>query len=180
MKIFLNIARIIDEVNDAVGRWMAWLTVFMVLVTVIIVVLRYGFSIGFIWMQESVRFMHGFVFLLCASYTLLHNGHVRVDIFYANMSARGKARVDIIGTVLFLIPVCLAILIYSYDYVLNSWRETEGSLEERGLHAVYLLKTCIWIFAISMIAQGLSRIIHCTALLLNHGSVERKKEGEIF
>ena len=116
VKIFLNIAKVIDGVNDAVGRWVAWLTVFMVLVTVIIVVLRYGFSIGFIWMQESVRFMHGFVFLLCASYTLLHNGHVRVDIFYAKMSARGKARVDIIGTVLFLIPVCLAILIYSYDY----------------------------------------------------------------
>ena len=127
MKTFLNIARIIDGVNDAVGRWMSWLTVFMVLVTVIIVVLRYGFSIGFIWMQESVRFMHGFVFLLCAAYTFLHNGHVRVDVFYAKMSDRGKARVDIIGTVLFLIPVCLAILIYSYDYVLNSWRETEGS-----------------------------------------------------
>ena len=57
MKIFLNIAAVIDGVNDVVGRWMAWLTVFMVLVTVIIVVLRYGFSIGFIWMQESVRFV---------------------------------------------------------------------------------------------------------------------------
>ena len=180
MKIFLNIARIIDGVNDAVGRWMAWLTVFMVLVTVIIVVLRYGFSIGFIWMQESVRFMHGFVFLLCASYTLLHNGHVRVDIFYAKMSARGKARVDIIGTILFLIPVCFAILFYSFDYVMNSWRETEGSLEERGLHAVYLLKTCIWIFAGSMIAQGLSRIVHCVELLLDKGRVEGTEEREIF
>ena len=180
MKIFLNIARVIDGVNDAVGRWMAWLTVFMVLVTVIIVVVRSGFSIGFIWMQESVRFMHGFVFLLCAAYTFLHNGHVRVDVFYAKMSDRGKARVDIIGTVLFLIPVCLAILIYSYDYVLNSWREMEGSLEERGLHAVYLLKTCIWVFAISMIAQGLSRIVRCVELLLDKGRVEGTEEREIF
>ena len=180
VEILLIIAKGIDKINDLVGRWISILTLIMVLVTVLIVVLRYGFSIGFIWMQESVRFMHGFVFLLCAAYTFLHNGHVRVDIFYAKMSDRGKARVDIIGTVLFLIPVCLAILIYSFDYVLNSWRDTEGSLEERGLHAVYLLKTCIWIFAISMIAQGLSRIIHCTALLLNNGNVERRREGEVF
>ena len=104
MKTLLNIAKRIDEINDLLGRWVASLTLIMVLVTVVIVVLRYGFSIGFIWMQESVRFMHGFVFLLCAAYTLLHNGHVRVDIFYAKMSERGKARVDIIGNIVFLIP----------------------------------------------------------------------------
>ena len=162
------------------GRWIAWLTLLMVLVTVVIVVLRYGFSIGFIWMQESVRFMHSFVFLLCAAYTLLHNGHVRVDVFYAKMSQRGKARVDIIGTVFFLIPVCLAILIYSFDYVLNSWNSMEGSLEERGLHAVYLLKTCIWIFAVSMIVQGLSRIIHCTAILSGRSHQEVNEKGGAF
>ncbi|SVD43292.1 uncharacterized protein METZ01_LOCUS396146, partial [marine metagenome] len=89
MKTLLTIATRIDQINDLLGRWISSLTLLMVLVTVVIVVLRYGFSIGFIWMQESVRFMHGFVFLLCAAYTLLHNGHVRVDIFYAKMSERG-------------------------------------------------------------------------------------------
>lgn len=159
MKFFLMIADVIDQSNDFMGRCMATLTLAMVLVTVVIVVLRYGFSIGFIWMQESVRFMHGFVFLLCAAYTLLHNGHVRVDVFYLKMTPKKKAMVDIFGTVFFLIPVCSVIMIYSWDYILNSWREMEGSLEERGLHAVFLLKTCIWIFAISMILQGLSLII---------------------
>ena len=180
MKTLLNIAKRIDEINDLLGRWVASLTLIMVLVTVVIVILRYGFSIGFIWMQESVRFMHGFVFLLCAAYTLLHNGHVRVDIFYAKMSERGKARVDIIGTIVFLIPVCIAILLFSYNYVLNSWVEMEGSLEERGLHAVYLLKTCIWIFAGTMIAQGFSRVVYCTALLLNCGVTDQKSEVENF
>lgn len=159
MKFFLMIADVIDRSNDFMGRCMATLTLAMVLVTVVIVVLRYGFSIGFIWMQESVRFMHGFVFLLCAAYTLLHNGHVRVDVFYLKMTPKKKAMVDIFGTVFFLIPVCSVIMIYSWDYILNSWREMEGSLEERGLHAVFLLKTCIWIFAVSMILQGLSLII---------------------
>ena len=168
MRFLLYVSRIIDKVNDSIGRIVASLTLAMVLVTVVIVVLRYGFSIGFIWMQESVRFMHGFVFLLCAAFTLLHNGHVRVDVFYLRMNAKRKAVVDIFGTVFFLIPVCAVILLYSWDYVLNSWRETEGSLEERGLHAVYILKTCIWIFAISMILQGCSLIIRSLTVLVNY------------
>jgi|TARA_B100000315_G_scaffold232560_1_gene244898 TRAP-type mannitol/chloroaromatic compound transport system permease small subunit len=162
----LALARGIDAVNEWVGRTVSWFTLAMVLVTVVIVVLRYGFSIGFIWMQESVRFGHTFVFLLCAGYTLLHNGHVRVDVYYLKMSERGKATVDIIGSILFLIPVCVAILIASWDYVLNSWAEMEGSMEERGLHAVYLLKTCIWLFSGLMIAQAVSRVIHAAATLL--------------
>ena len=76
--------------------------------------------------------------------------------------------VDIFGTVFFLIPVCAVILIYSWDYVLNSWREMEGSLEERGLHAVYILKTCIWIFAVSMILQGCSLVIRSLTVLVNY------------
>ena len=172
MKVILAIAGVIDWCNDLLGRLVASLTLAMVLVTVVIVVLRYGFSIGFIWMQESVRFMHGFVFLLCAAYTLLHNGHVRVDIFYLKMSPKKKAIVDIFGTIFFLIPVCSVILFFSWDYILNSWREMEGSLEERGLHAVFILKTCIWIFAISMILQGLSLVIRSFSVLV--GSTESK------
>ena len=172
MKILLTIADVIDRCNGLLGRVVASLTLAMVLVTVVIVVLRYGFSIGFIWMQESVRFMHGFVFLLCAAYTLLHNGHVRVDVFYLKMSRRKKAIVDIFGTIFFLIPVCSVILFFSWDYILNSWREMEGSLEERGLHAVFILKTCIWIFAISMILQGLSLVIRSLSVLV--GSAESK------
>ncbi len=162
---FLAFARATDAFNDWLGRTVAWLTLAMVLVTVLIVVLRYGFEIGFIWMQESVRFMHGAVFLLCAAYTLLWNAHVRVDVFYLKMTDRGKAVVDVIGNLLFLIPVCTIIILYSGDYVLNSWAECEGSLEERGVHAVYLLKTCIWIFAATMILQGISRILRAVATL---------------
>ena len=161
----LAFARAIDAVNDRLGRLTAWLTLAMVLVTVLIVVLRYGFEIGFIWMQESVRFMHAAVFLLCAAYTLLCNEHVRVDVFYLKMGARRRAAVDLAGTLLFLIPVCSAIVLYSGDYVLNSWAECEGSLEERGVHAVYLLKTCIWLFAATVILQGVSRAIAAAATL---------------
>ena len=174
MTALLRIARAIDAMNEHMGRLFAWLTLAMVLATVVIVVLRYGFDEGYIWMQESVRFMHAFVFLLCAGYTLLHNEHVRVDVLYLKMSERGKAMVDIFGTIAFLIPVCAVIVYFSWNYVLNSWAEGEGSLEERGLHAVYLLKTTIWVFSATMILQGLSRVIHALALLrgLEHEAVE--------
>ncbi len=166
MKALLAIAGVIDAVNEHIGRAVSWFTVLMVLVTVVIVVLRYGFNMGYIWMQESVRFMYAFVFMLCAGYTLLHDGHVRVDVFYLKMSERGRAMVDIFGSVFFLIPVCTVIFIFSWDYVLNSWADLEGSMEERGLHAVYLLKTCLWAFSVLMIAQALSRIIRAGATLL--------------
>lgn len=179
MTALLRMARVIDTLNEYMGRLFAPLTLAMVLVTVVIVVLRYGFDIGFIWMQESVRFMHAFVFLLCAGYTLLHNEHVRVDVLYLKMSERGKAMVDIFGTIAFLIPVCSVIVYFSWHYVLNSWAEHEGSLEERGLHAVYLLKTVIWVFSATMILQGISRVIHAFALLrgIEHEGAEKPEHA---
>ena len=74
--------RFIDRLNDAVGRGIAWLTLAMVLITFFVVVLRYVYSIGWVWMQESYIWLHGIVFMVGAGYTLLHNGHVRVDIWY--------------------------------------------------------------------------------------------------
>ncbi len=155
----------IDWLNERVGRWIAWLTLFMVLVTVAIVVLRYGFNVGFIWMQESVRFMYAAVFLLGAGYTLKHDAHVRVDMIYERMPLRRKAWVDLLGTVFFLLPVCFAVFYYSWDYVLNSWADFEGSIEERGLHAVYLLKTFIWLFAGLLMLQGVATIIRNARVL---------------
>lgn len=164
-RILDAVADAIDALNERIGHAVAWLTLAMVLVTVVVVVLRYGFNVGFIWMQESVRFMYAAVFLLGAGYTLLRDEHVRVDILYAGMPPRGKALVDLLGTLFFLFPVCGSILLYSWDYVINSWAQLEGSLEERGLHAVYLLKTCIWAFAALLGLQGASTVIRAARTL---------------
>ena len=106
-------------------------------------------------MQELVRYLYAAVFMLCAAYTLAKDEHVRVDIFYSKLKDRHKIITNVIGSLLFLIPVCLCILYYSFTYVINSWAQLEGSLEERGLHAVYLLKTLIWAFAIMLILQSI-------------------------
>ena len=150
--------KFINKTNTRIGKSFAWLLLIMVILTCIIVVLRYLFNIGFIWMQELVRFCYAMVFLACAAYTLAEDEHVRVDIIYSNLSNKSKSIINIIGSIIFVIPVCLVIIYYSFNYVVNSWAQLEGSLEERGLHAVYILKSFIWIFAIMLIFQSLSII----------------------
>ena len=160
--------RIINLINRVIGETVSWLTLLMVLVTVLVVVLRYGFNIGFIWMQESVRFMYSAVFLLCAGYTLFKNKHVRVDVLYLSLSERKKAIVDLLGSIFLLLPVCFVIFYYSWSYVLNSWQQLEGSIEERGLHLVFLMKTFIWLFAILVSMQSLATIINSLIILKNN------------
>jgi TRAP-type mannitol/chloroaromatic compound transport system permease small subunit len=160
--------RIINLINRVIGETVSWLTLLMVLVTVLVVVLRYGFNIGFIWMQESVRFMYSAVFLLCAGYTLFKDKHVRVDVLYLSLSERKKALVDLIGSIFLLLPVCFIIFYYSWSYVLNSWEQMEGSIEERGLHLVFLMKTFIWLFAILVSMQSLATIINSFIILKNN------------
>ena len=156
MNTLFKISKLIDNFNVKVGKLFSWLLLLMVLFTFLIVVLRYLFNIGFIWMQELVRFFYAAVFLICAAYTLAEDAHVRVDIFYSKLSIKKKNIVNLIGSITFLMPVCFITFYYSYSYVLNSWVQFEGSLEERGLHAVFIMKTFIWVFSFMLFAQGIS------------------------
>ncbi len=153
-----KISTFINNLNLKIGELFSWLLLCMVLLTCLIVILRYLFNIGFIWMQELVRFFYAAVFMLCAAYTLVENAHVRVDIFYSKMSEKNKNLVNILGSIFFLIPVCFITFFYSFSYVINSWMQLEGSLEERGLHAVFIMKTFIWLFSFMLFAQALSII----------------------
>jgi len=153
-----KIPTFINNLNLKIGELFSWLLLCMVLLTCLIVILRYLFNIGFIWMQELVRFFYAAVFMLCAAYTLVENAHVRVDIFYSKMSEKNKNLVNVLGSIFFLIPVCFITFFYSFSYVINSWMQLEGSLEERGLHAVFIMKTFIWLFSFMLFAQALSII----------------------
>ena len=160
----------LEQTSELSGRIIAWLTLFIVLVTFIVVVLRYAFDIGSIALQESISYMHAFVFMLGAAYTMKHDGHVRVDIFYRKMSIAKKAWVDLLGTLLLLFPVCLFILISSWDYVLTSWSQLEESGEAGGLAYVYILKTSLLIMPILLMLQG-------TALSLKSFLLIKSKES---
>lgn len=149
-----RIAPMFDALTRRAGRAVMWLLLAMALVQFALVVLRYVFGVNFIFMQESVTYMHGAVFLLAAGYALLTDDHVRVDIFYREASARRKALVDLAGTYLFLLPVCLLILWTSSDYVSAAWAVREGSTEQSGIQGVFLLKSLIPAFAALLLAAG--------------------------
>ncbi|HFA59697.1 MAG TPA: TRAP transporter small permease subunit [Rhodospirillales bacterium] len=149
-------ARAVDRVNEAVGRAVSWLTLAMVLTTFAVAVLRYGFDRGLVWLQESYVWMHGLVFMLGAGYTLRHDGHVRIDVFYRPAGLRYRAWVDLLGSLLLLMPLVLVLLYVSLPYVADSWSEREGSREAGGLPGLFLLKTAIPLFAGLVGLQGLS------------------------
>ncbi len=160
-----RLARYLNTLSEWTGRAVSWLTLCMVLITFGIVVLRYGFGIGSIAAQESVVFLHALVFLLAAAYTLKHDGHVRVDIFYRDYGPRGQAWVDLFGALFLLTPVCVFILLSSWDYVSASWTLQEGSRETAGLPGIYLLKTAIPVMAVLMLLQGLAQAIRALLIL---------------
>lgn len=158
---------VFDRISDASGRLVSWLTVFMVIMTVVIVVMRKLFDAGHIWMQESVTWMHAAVFMLGAAYTLQRDGHVRVDIFYRKMSERGQAMVDLLGTVLFLFPVCAFLAYSAFDFAAASWEIHEISREPGGLPypAIPILKSVVVIMPVALALQGVSMVLRCIAVL---------------
>jgi TRAP-type mannitol/chloroaromatic compound transport system permease small subunit len=147
------------RIAETVGNAAAWLALALVLVTFAVVVLRYLFQFGSIAMQESILYLHASLFLLGAAYTLKRDGHVRVDIFYRGFTPRGKALVDLLGSLLLLLPVCSFLLWVSWDYVAGAWALREGSPEAGGLPFVYLLKTLIPLAAALLILQGVSQAL---------------------
>jgi TRAP-type mannitol/chloroaromatic compound transport system permease small subunit len=130
-----------------------------------VVVMRYAFGIGSIRLQESVLYAHAALFMLAAAWTLQTDGHVRVDIFYAQASPRAKALIDLVGTLVFLLPVTVLIGALSLPYVARSWAIFEGSPETGGLPFVYLLKTLIPLFAVLLGLQGVAQAIRAWLVL---------------
>ncbi len=161
----LRLAGWLDLANAWVGRVIAWLALSMVLVTFLVVVLRYGFDLGSIALQESVTYMHAMLFMLGAAYTLQRDGHVRVDIFYQGFSRRGRAWVNLLGTLMLLVPVCLFILASSWGYVAESWAVHEGSREAGGLPYVYWLKTLMLLMPLLLLLQGIVWVLRNGLLL---------------
>jgi len=149
----------LQAVNESIGRLVSWLSLLMVIITFCIVVLRYGFNIGWIAMQESVMYFYATSFLLGIAYTYKHEGHVRVDIFYNKMSDTGKAWVNLSGIILLLLPMTIFIFYSSWGYVMDSWSVMEESGDAGGLAFVYLLKTNILLMAILLTIEAIAQIL---------------------
>lgn len=162
-----NIARRLDAFSIATGKAAAWLTLLMVLTTVVIVVQRYLFDTGFIWLQESLTWMHAAVFMLGAAYTLQQDEHVRVDVFYRAMSEQRRAWVNLLGVLLFIVPLCGFLFYESWDYVARSWSIREVSRDTGGLPypAIPLLKSILLLMPLAVLLQGLSLMLRSVSQL---------------
>lgn len=157
----------LDRFSVFVGKAAAWLTLVMVIVTFVVVVMRYVFGVGLIWLQESIVWMHAFVFMMGAAYTLQQEEHVRVDIFYRNMSPARAAWTNLFGVVLFLLPLCLFLTWKAADFVAVSWQLRESSRESGGLPYPFipLLKSVLIIMPVTVALQGVSLLIKSVATL---------------
>jgi len=160
-----RIANRIDRMNAAIGRAAAWCCLYVVLAEFAVVIMRYALGIGSIRVQESVLYAHAALFMLAAAWLLAVDGHVRVDVFYAQAKPRTRALVDLLGAIAFLAPFAAVLAMLSVPYVARSWAVLEGSRETSGLPFVYLLKTLIPLFALLIGLQGIAQAIRAALIL---------------
>jgi TRAP-type mannitol/chloroaromatic compound transport system permease small subunit len=175
MRILQAVSRWIDTLNQWVGRGVAWVTLGLVLVVFIDVVLRYLFNMSFVFTQELEWHLFGFIFLIGAGYTLLHDGHVRVDIIYQRLGAKNRAWVNLFGVLFFLIPGCIMVISTSWNFAYNSFSILEGSPDPGGIPFRFLIKGCIPVGFVLLLLQGISLGIHS---VLQIAGVETEADKE--
>jgi TRAP-type mannitol/chloroaromatic compound transport system permease small subunit len=165
MGLFKKLLQSFNTINIIIGKTVSWLVLIMVSVVFSIVVMRYVFSTGRIWVQELVIWMHAAVFLLSAAYTLSEDSHVRVDVFFRRWNLKTQSRINLIGSVLCLCPVSLFLVFGSLDYVASSWAVKEASKDAGGLvfPFISLLKTIIPVCGAMLFFQ---------ALFISHRSIQ--------
>lgn len=146
----------IDGVNEWLGKGVSYFNHLLVWLICLDVLMRYFFDASQIWIMEVEVYFYAFIFLLGSGFALRHNRHVRVDVFYARMTSRRKALVDLIGGLFFLMPWTIVIMLVSWDYAAISFKIGEGSSQPGGLPALWLLKFCIFFGFFFLFLQGLS------------------------
>lgn len=171
----------IDQLIASIGKLAAWLSIGLVVVTCIVVVLRYGFGIGAIALQESAIYMFAALFMLGVAYTFARDGHVRVDVFYRHYHWRTKAWIEVLGGLMLLLPSAFCMVLLSLDFAAQAWANMEGSIEADGLPFVYLLKSLVPLSGALLFLQGVSSILYNTLLLVGylHHSESESNHDEV-
>ena len=169
------VCHLIDNINEWVGRGTAWVTLGLVLVVFTDVVMRYLFNTSFVFTQELEWHLFGFIFLIGAGYTLLHDGHVRVDIIYQRQGFKGRAWINLCGVILFLIPGCMMVITTSWKFAAYSFSILEGSPDPGGIPLRFILKGCIPVGFTLLLLQGISLGLHSFMQILG---IEKAKEDQ--
>ncbi|MCB2193866.1 MAG: TRAP transporter small permease subunit [Deltaproteobacteria bacterium] len=173
MNALMRFAKGIDKINQVVGRFVSWITTLLVLVVFVDVVMRYVFNISFVFTQELEWHLFAFIFLMGAGYTLLHDGHVRVDIIYQRLGSKAQAWINFIGCLLFLFPGCFLIIYTSMGFVENSFAILEGSPDPGGIPLRFILKSMIPLGFTLVWLQGISLFLKSFLIITGHEAIER-------
>lgn len=171
MKKLVAISRMLDWPSHILGAVLPWLVATVVLLKFSTVGLRYIFHTTNSMLQDSVSYTHATLFMLMVGYAFLRDDHVRVDMFYANASAKTKAWVNLSGVLFGVMPLCLILGWFSWPYVKAAWAIREGALFFGGLPAVYLLKTVILLFVILLVVQSLAILLRSIAVIFGEDTV---------
>ena len=166
MNMIKTFCRGVDWLNERVGRGVAWVTTGLVLVVFVDVVMRYLFNTSYVFTQELEWQLFGFIFLMGAGYTLLHDGHVRVDIIYQRLGTKGRAWINLLGVFCFMLPGCFTVIVTSWKFTYNAWAIMEGSPDPGGIPFRFLIKGTITVGFILLFLQGLSMGLHSFLQLL--------------
>ncbi len=159
MRFLALIVRFISRFNTVIGHVFSWFSLGIVLVCFTVVVLRYLFSTGFIWLQDLYVWLNAMMFMGISGFALLNNTHVRVDIFYRPASRSKKALVDMFGSLFFVAPFVWVLSSWSWAYVQRSWRFMEGSPNFGGMPGLYIIKSFILVFAAVVALQALAMFL---------------------
>ena len=168
MGFMLAICRLIDGMNLAVGRTATWLVLIAVFVSAGNAAIRYTADRSSNGWLELQWYLFAGVFLLCAGYTLLKGEHIRIDILSARLPARGKAWLDIMGGLLFLLPMAVLILMLSWPGFVNSWLSGEQSSDAGGL-VRWPARLLIPVGFLLLSLQGVSEVLKRVAFLVGAG-----------
>lgn len=168
MNYLKHFSKITDKINTKIGKIFSWFTLLLIILVCIDVLLRYIFNYSIVAMQELEWHIFAIIFLMGASFTLLENGHVRVDVFYIKFSEKTKAVINIIGTIFLLIPFCVIIIWTSFEFVSISFSINETSPDGGGLPARFIIKSFIPISFFFLLLQGLSLLINSIIFLIEN------------
>ena len=150
----------LEKIINSLGKFISSMIPVMTILMIVIIVARYFFGIGLTGVQELVMYIHALIFLGCAGYVHFKDEHVRVDIFYRDSSNSYKKNINFFLSLFFLIPVCFVVGFYSYELVEMSWKIKETSTEAGGLNFVYLQKSLVILFPLTLLATFLNQLLN--------------------
>lgn len=157
----------INQFTEKTGQWVSWISLVLVALIGLDVLLRYVFNWSSSANQELEWHLFATLFLLGSAYALKHDKHVRVDVFYSRFSDTKKAWINLIGTIIFLIPFCLVVIQTSIPFAVDAWKISESSPEPGGLPHRFLVKSTIPLGALLLLIQAIAEGLSALSTILN-------------